>query len=221
MGRDKWAKGQLLVYQFAPSEEKLIEILKRNYPAVLKRIHEADEKKIEATVYLDGESYKLKQEVEQKMAISLRVPNDYNLAVSDGNAIWMRKETPFSSSNILVHKIKYTKQSQLSGDGLKAIRDSLGRKYVSSTLPDTYMKINDIDLPMLVNETTIDGRYTLEARGIWEIENDYMGGAFLSYLIHDPQKNELIFLDGFVHAPGEDKRNFMQYLEHILRTVKI
>lgn len=220
-GRDKWAKGQLLVYQFAFSEDQLIEVLKRNFPAVLKRIHEADAEKIEATVYLDGESATLKREVEEKMGIRLRVPNEYKLAIEDENVIWMRKETAFQSSNILVYKVKYTQQSQLSKEGLKAVRDSIGRKYISSTLPNTYMKINDVDLPLLVDETTIDGHYAIEARGIWEIENDYMGGAFISYLVHNPESNELVFLDGFVHAPGEEKRDFMQYLEYILNTAKI
>lgn len=220
-GRDKWAKGQLLIYQFAHSETELIDVLKRNFPAVLKRIHEADSKKLEATIYLDGESYKLKEEVTRKMGINLRVPNDYFLAVSDGDVIWMRKETPKYSSNIMVHKVKYTDQAQLSKAGIKAIRDSLGKKYITSTLPNTYMQINDVDLPLLVNETSIDGHYALEARGIWEIVNDYMGGAFISYLVHDPENNELVFLDGFVHAPGEEKRNNMQYLEYILNTAKI
>ncbi len=220
-GRDKWAKGQLLVYQFAQSREELIQVLKRNFPAVLKRIHEADSKKLEATIYLDGESYQLKEEISSKMGINLRVPNDYFLATSKDNFIWMRKETPKFSSNIMLHKVKYTDQDQLSKAGIKAIRDSLGRKYITSTLPNTYMQINDIDLPLLVDETNLDGHYALEARGIWEIVNDYMGGAFISYLVHDPENNQLVFLDGFVHAPGEEKRNNMQYLEYILNTAKI
>jgi len=220
-GRDKWAKGQLLVYQFAFSEDQLIDALKRNFPSVLKRIEEADAAKIEATVYLDGESGPLKREIEERMGIRLRVPNEYKLAIEDDDVIWMRKETPFQSSNIVVHKVPYTQQSQLSKEGLKAVRDSIGKKYISSTLPNTYMKINDVDLPLLIYETTIDGHYAIEARGIWEIENDYMGGAFISYLVHNPENNELLFLDGFVHAPGEEKRNFMQYLEYILNTAKI
>ena len=106
----------------------------------------------------------------------------------------------------------------IAGDVL--FRDSIGRKYISSTLPDTYMQINDEDLPMLTQATTLNNNYALEARGIWEVINDYMGGAFVSYLIHNPDKNELLFVDGFIHAPGEDKRDFMQYLEYVLRTTK-
>jgi hypothetical protein len=203
-GRDNWARGQL----------------RRNFPSVTKRIQEAEKPKIDATVFLDGESYRLKEEVKNKIGVDMRVPGDYILALSNDNTVWMRKETSTASSNIMVHKMRYTDQSQLSRNGIKAMRDSLGR-LVSSTTPNTYMRINDIDLPLIINERNIDGHYALEARGIWEIVNDYMGGAFVSYLIHNPKENTLVFVDGFVHAPGEYKRPYILYLDHILNTVKL
>ena len=35
------------------------------------------------------------------------------------------------------------------------------------------------------------------------------------------EDNEIILIDGFIHAPGEDKRNYMMYLEHIMSTAKV
>ena len=67
---------------------------------------------------------------------------------------------------------------------------------------------------------TINNNYALEARGVWELENDFMGGPFISYLIHNPQKGELLFIDGFVYSPGERKREYMQHLEHIISSVE-
>jgi hypothetical protein len=52
------------------------------------------------------------------------------------------------------------------------------------------------------------------------MENDFMAGPFVSYLIHDPERQELLFLDGFVYLPNEEKRNLIQELEYILRTAK-
>jgi len=220
VGQDKWAKGQLVVYQFAFGEDKLQRALKKNLPAVLKRIRRADEKKIEATVYLDGEDVGLSRKVRENLGLNMRVPKDYQLAVSEDRVMWLRKETDNVSSNILLYKVPYREKSQLSKAYIKEIRDSLGKEYISTTLENTYMQINDEDLPMFVNETTVNNNYALEARGIWEIVNDYMGGPFISFLIHNPQKNELLFADGFVFAPGEEKRNFIMYLEYIIETVR-
>lgn len=220
IGRDKWAKGQLIAYQFAWDKEKLIDNIKNNFSAIYQRIEERERDRIAATIFFQGENPKVQDEVRAKMGADIKIPSDYFVALSDEEVIWLRKETDDLSSNLLFHKLTYSNETQLSKEGIKAIRDSLGRKYISSTLPDTYMRINDIDLPMLTEVKTIHNQYALEARGIWEIVNDFMGGSFVSYLIHNPEKKELLFVDGFVHAPGKDKRDFMEHLEYILSTTE-
>ena len=47
-----------------------------------------------------------------------------------------------------------------------------------------------------------------------------MGGAFVSYMLHNPKTNELLFLDGFIHAHGKDKRDFLQHVEYIMDSVQ-
>ena len=217
---DKYAAGQLIIYQFAYSQDALMANIARNFPATAKKFREADQKKVEPSVYLDGDNRKVEEEVQSILGVQIRIPKDYILASKKDSVLWLRKETGKLSSNIMIKKLPYTSQSQLTKAGIKAVRDSIGRRYVSSQIQNTYMRINDEDLPMFIDAKTVNNQYTLEARGIWEMENDYMGGPFISYLIHNPKKNELLFVDGFVYAPGEDKRNWMQYLEYIMNTVK-
>jgi len=218
--KDKYAKNQLLIYQFAHSEDALIENLKKSFNAVTQKIHDAGKHIIDATVFQAGESQKLKQEIRDKMGAEIRIPADYVLAISDEEVIWVRKETRKISSNLMFKKIKYLDQSQLTKAKIKSIRDSLGRKYVSSSEPGSYMRINDKDLPMFSWVKSINNNYAIEARGIWELEHDFMGGPFVSYLIHNSQKGELLFVDGFLHAPGEEKREYMQELEYIISSVE-
>ncbi len=220
VGRDKWAQGQLLIYLFDFSHDDLIENIKKNFPAAAQRINDADSKQIEAATYQAGENKTLSGELKGKMGVNLRLPADYVAVVNESDMVWLRKETEFISSNIMLHKIPYTDKSQLSKEGIKAIRDSLGRKYVSTDIEGTFMRINDVDLPMFTKAVTLNNNYALEARGIWEIVNDFMGGPFISYLIHNAETNELLFVDGFVHAPGKKKRKYMQYLELVLESVK-
>lgn len=219
-GREKWAKGQILLYQFAYSNQGLINVLKENYPAIKKRVNEFDEKKLESHTYLNGVNNNLVNEVKETMGVSIRMPSDYFMAINDGEVIWMRKETDKISSNIMLSKVKYEDQDQLSKDFLIAMRDSIGKQYISSTIEDTYMQVNDEDLPVIFNTTKVNGNYAVEGRGVWEIVNDYMGGSFVSYLILNPAKSELVFVDGFLHAPGEDKRDFMEQLDYIIHTIK-
>lgn len=222
IGRDKWANPQLLIYQFAYSDDELIANIKKNHLTIAKKIHDNDEPYIEANIYQVGSNLEINKKIKQEFKAEMNIPDDYDLAMHDSvtNTLWLRKETDFLSSNIFIHKQKYTDQKQLTKEGIKEIRNQLGA-YVSTETENTYMLINDVDLPMFLKTMQIDNHYAVEARGIWEIENDYMGGPFISYIIHVPEANELLYLDGFVHAPGKEKRNYMQQLEKILTSAKL
>ena len=218
--KDRWALGQMIIYQMGDGEEGLIDNLRKNFPAAQKRLREEDKRKLDATVYLDGRSRNLEDEVKTTLGVEMKVPGDYIIALNEDNTVWLRRETNESSSNILLYKTKYKDASQLTKEGIKNLRDSLGR-LVASEIPGTYMRINDKDLPLIVTSSQIQGNYALEARGIWEIVNDYMGGAFISYAILSPDQKTILFADGFIHAPGKNKRNFMQYIDHVLHSIRI
>jgi len=222
IGKDKWALGQLLFYLMGFGEDLLIENIRTDFATIAQRIEQEQLPRIEATAYQGGEETRLVNEIRDQLGIQLRVPRGFKKAILDLEEpfMWIRKDNPEVNINILIHKTPYTEASQLTKEGLKAIQNRLGRKYISTTFANTYMRINDEDLPLFVEPTKINGYYALEARGVWDIVNDYMGGPFISYLIHDPNRNELVFLCGFVHAPGEEKRNIMQQLEFVLRTVR-
>ncbi len=83
------------------------------------------------------------------------------------------------------------------------------------------MQINSDDLPVIIQSTQIGESYAVEARGIWEMEGDFLGGPFLSYHILDETTNEIVNIFGFVLAPGERKRNFMLYLDHIIQSFEL
>lgn len=221
VGRDKWAKGQLLVYVFGTSRDELLRGLVTSFPAVAERFNDRDRERIDATTYFNGENREVKELVRARLGAEIRVPKSFQLTpIQDSTVLWLRKDIPEGSMNILLTKVPYKDQEQLSKSGIKSIRDSIGRRYVASTAANSFMKVNDVDLPMFTDVTTVNGDYALEARGIWEMENDFMAGPFVSYLIHDPDRGELLFLDGFVYLPNEEKRNHVQELEYILRTAK-
>jgi hypothetical protein len=104
---------------------------------------------------------------------------------------------------------------------MKQVRDQLGKQYISTSIEGSFMQINDVDLPMYAGEVDLNGNYAWESRGIWEMEGDFMGGAFVSYLILNEAEGELIYADGFVYAPGKSKRDYMMQVEHVLKSIKM
>jgi hypothetical protein len=53
------------------------------------------------------------------------------------------------------------------------------------------------------------------------VENDFMGGPFVSYTFVDEKRNRVVTLDGYVYAPNAPKRDLMIQLESIMYSMKL
>jgi len=217
--RDQWAKGQQLFYIVGKDLNDLGHRIRTSFPAISKQIRDFDQAKIKATVFAAGKSKLLSQQLEQRFQIKMDIPSDWVLASIKPRGYWLRKENEKSSSNIILGKLPYTNANQLSSNGLKNIRDTLSRTFLRTDSPGDYMEINDRDLPMFIYQKTVDSNYGIEARGIWETKLEFMGGPFQTYLIQTPKKDSLLYLDVFIYAPEMEKRDLMQQIEEIVRTL--
>ncbi len=72
-----------------------------------------------------------------------------------------------------------------------------------------------------ITETSYKDRYLQIARGLWYMENDMMGGPFVSHSVVDEKNGRVIVLEAFVYAAGRKKGNFMRKLEASLYTLKL
>ncbi len=219
VGQDKWAIKQLLFYVNGFGEDKLAECIATNFPAIGRKINERDAETVKATAYQGGGAANLEGDVLAKFNLNLRIPKGFKQAKYDGNTntLWLRSDEREIIANIIIHKLPYKDKSQLTKAGIKKIRDSV-TGIVTTQQPNTYMRINDVDLPLFVENITLNNAYTVQAKGVWDIVNDFKGGPFVTNLMLNPKTNELVLVDGFVFAPGKDKRNYMQELELVLAT---
>jgi hypothetical protein len=223
VGKDKWARDQIIIYIFANGKQKLMETIRHNYPAIAKRIRLHDKVKLDASIFvLKNESPGLIKKIEKKMGVSIRIPGDYiSLKKDTENFMWFKKDTKEAAMNIIIQKFPYTSTDQLEPSNIIRLRDEYSKVHIKSGAKDSYSVTNTEDLPTYDYTYEIDGNYTREVRGIWEMVNDFMGGPYASYLIHDKEANELIFIDTFVYAPGADKRDMMMQLDYIVKSLTI
>ncbi|MEZ4935770.1 MAG: DUF4837 family protein [Saprospiraceae bacterium] len=174
---------------------------------------------VEANAYQTGINNALQDDIAASFGFDMKIPGSFKkiLHNTSTNTVWLRSDDCDVVANILTRLQKaYQRRPTDVYEGIKKIRNEVG-KIITSQQPDTYMQINDVDLPMFVEKKTMNGFYTVQARGIWEMVNDFKGGAFVSNLMLDQDRGELIFVDGFLFAPGvAEKRNHMQELEYIL-----
>jgi hypothetical protein len=222
IGANKWARDQIFIYLFGNGQEALEKSIRKNYPAVAQRINEFDNKQLHANTFPGGENRQIQNEVLDLLGFNIKVPSHYKKVLSDEEfpLYWFRRDTKDAIINMTLSVIPYISESQFSMDSIIAYRDRFGAEFISSAEPGSYMLTHTEFLPVFEYSVNIGGNYTRELRGTWEMENDFKGGPFFTYLILDQNRSKLIFIDCFVFAPGGDKRDYMQQLEHIAHTVR-
>ena len=225
LGQDKWARDQVIIYLFGNGEKALIESIVKNFPAAATRINKHDESQLENNIYAARKNnIGIQNDILNEYHLEMSIPVDYKKVLQDkeNNFLWLRKDTKEDILNILFTKIPYKGVNQFDRDSIIALRDRLGKMYISSDIAGSFMKTNVVDLPIQEQVFKLSGEsFAKEIRGIWEMENDYKGGPYFSYLIHNEKTSELIFIDAFIFAPGKSKRNFMQQMEFIIKKAKL
>ena len=162
--------------------------------------------------------------LEEKYGVKLRIPSVYKLGKEEENFVWIDREIPRGSMNLIAYSMpseSFSNDSTLVQDIVK-MRDSIGQAFIPG--PDipgktTYM-ITEKAFAPYVFTTQIAGREAIEVRGIWEISGYPMAGPFVTYIMDDAQNNRKLVLEGFTFAPATNKRDYMFELEAILRTTK-
>lgn len=221
IGRNKWAQDQIIVYIFAPDQASLIKEINRSYLTISERIEDSYEYMIKSTVFVQGENTAIQDSIREKFGVDMKIPADFVSALETDSLLWLRQEITDISRSIMISRFPYTDPAQFEESGMIRMRDRMGR-YVSSTIEGTYMKVNNVDLPTFVFQTDeLEGLYAVKAEGIWEIEGDFLGGPFVSYAILDENRQEVIYVDGFVYSPEKKKKISMVYLDYILRQTRI
>ena len=217
VGRDKWANGQILIYVFAPTLDQLAGAIEKNYDGIAAKVLEHDAKQLYASAYSRGEGEGYIDRALQRYGAKVIVPGDYKLALDlpeDNGLLWYRRDIKESAMNLAIRQYPYTGPESISKEAVKGNFNVFGRN-VSSDAENSYVIINDVDLPMLHWDKTIDGHFAREFRGIWEMENDFMGGPFITYVIVNEEAKKMLQIDGFILAPGKSKRDMLQQIELI------
>ena len=60
----------------------------------------------------------------------------------------------------------------------------------------------------------IDSRPWIEMRGLWDVENYFMGGPFVGYTT--VVGGNVVTSNCYVYSPKHPKRNYLRALEHLV-----
>lgn len=160
--------------------------------------------------------------LEDKLGVSIKLSSAYRIAKADEDFFWLRKDIRTGTMDIMVYEVPLNSLRQ--GDSLVVdvvkMRNAIGKQHIEGRLEGSYMITENAYAPFIF-KTIIDNKPTIETKGIWELENDFMSGPFINYAIEDKVHNRYLVIEGYVFAPSVNKRDYMFELESIIRSARI
>lgn len=222
VNKDVYAKGQTLAMLFASSEKVIKEYLhdEKNQQKIIDAFNLSEKKKLTKSLNktYDKSLYK---KLKKDFNISLQLFQGYKVAKQTEDFIWLRHPEVKVDRNIIISLEDYQSQDQFKGENIVKRRDSIAKAHIygDPANKDSYV-VTERLVPVEFQETKIDDRYAVESRGIWKTNNISMGGSFLSYTLTNKEGTKLCYIEGFVVAPGQDKREVLREMEAILNSFK-
>jgi len=222
---DPWAAPQVVVRINVPDQGAFFTEFDRNKENYLRIFNKLERDRIRVLNQMTGD-LAISQKISKKFDLTLDLPGGFYIAADAANFMWLRHQEAKGAQDIelgiMIYYTDYQDTAQLSEKYILKWRDLITRQHIPGPSEGSYMKVADEFVEP--ESRTIAGfpaGYAVEIRGLWDVEGDFMGGAFLSYTFVDQKRNRLITLDGYIYNPNEPKRNFLRQLESMFYTVSI
>lgn len=161
---------------------------------------------------------KFAKAVKEMFGCEFYIPVDIKEMKVGENFIWASDDGLSSIQNICIYSLPYVSEKMFTKKPYIALRDTIMKRNIPGAHEGMWMQTNP-DFVWTRN-ISVNGQYAMEARGLWEMRNDAMGGPFVSHSRIDKKNGKVIVVEGFVYAPEKMKRTMIRRLEAALYTLE-
>ena len=167
-----------------------------------------------------------RDEIFNKFGMDLPLPDNYKLRTSSDDMILISQEFPMASQGFFIYKYPYEGKESLTPEALMKARNRFASR-IPGPAEGSYMSTVDkipndegTDyIPFIPDHRAliIGDRTWIEMVGLWDVENYFMGGPYVSYTTVNKATNEVVTIDCYVYYPKpRKKRNMFRALQHLV-----
>ena len=211
---DIWAAPQCVINVSAKDAKAATELVQANGKFIVSAIEQAERDRVIRNS-IRYEERSLAPQVAEIFGGSPHFPMGYKLKKKTDSFIWIADEKQYTIQGVLIYKYPATVAEEFTRDNIVSHRNAILKENVPGMFDGTYMTTSKVITPD-VEYLKYKGRDFAQLRGYWEVENDYMGGPFVSHSFFSPDGMEVIVAEAFVYAPKYDKRQYLRQVESIL-----
>ena len=216
-----WAAPQRYVKITAPSRSAWVELFEKQRDVYALWFRKVERERI-MSVFRPTVDNDIRNAIAKKMGFELTLPQGFYIAKDEPDFMWIRKELERSSACIVIYQTPYLDTAQFNVESLVAVRNMMMQKYIPGPSEGSFMSTEaEFVPPLLTYVPDFPAGYAVEMRGMWRVENDYMGGPFVSYTFADDRSGNLVTVEGYYYEPNQKKRDQLLQLESIIYSLKM
>ena len=216
--RDKYATEQIVLTINTPSQESLKEfcqehrqevvdfLTKTEMNRLIKRLEKKHSKTVDDLAWLN-------------FSCHIFAPDELKSYKKGKDFFLTSNNTSSGLENICMYSYEYEGPETFNKEYMLHKRDSIMEKNLPGEKEGMYMQTDT--LCTLIKPIVVHKEFAMEARGLWIMKNDCMGGPFVSHSRVDTESNRVIVVEAFVYAPEKKKRDLIRRLEASLYTLQL
>ena len=211
--RNVYATDQVILHINSPSKQEFADYVKEHSQDIVDFFTKMEMNRL--CVSLQKKYSKLTYDLAREIFdCELRAPDELKYYKRGKDFFWTSNNTATGMVGMIMYTYPYEGPETFNKRYMLHKRDSVMRINMPGSEPDMFVQTDTAFTS--VRPIVVHHRYAMEARGLWFMRNDGMGGPFVSHSRVDTENNRVVVIEGFVFAPEKMKRGLMRRMEGAL-----
>jgi hypothetical protein len=224
--KERFAKDQLMIKIGVTSKNAFHEVFEENVDKIVRLFNEAE---LERTIkYFERfNNAEVRDKILADKNVRMLIPDNCDLLENREDFVWVSRDMSRSKGGrmhdvqqgILIYEYPYLDDSTFTKNYLLNVRDSILKANVPGPVDSSWMTTSYVYDPVF-RPINLDNEYATEIRGLWRVENAFMGGPFISVSRVDEKRGRVVTAEGYVFAPKFDKREYLREVEAVVKSME-
>lgn len=216
--KDLYASPQMVLTIQSPDEEQFAAFVTKYSQRIIDFFTHAEMNRQIALLEKKHNDF-VSNKVKEMFGCDVWVPAELSSYKVGEDFFWAATNVATGDQNFVIYSYPYTDKRTFTKEFFMQKRDSVMAINIPGAREGMYMATDT--LLSDVRPIMVQGAYCLEARGLWRIKGDFMGGPYVSHARVDEVNGRVIVAEIFVYSPDKLKRNLVRRMEASLYTLRL
>ncbi|KAA6324298.1 hypothetical protein EZS27_026357 [termite gut metagenome] len=216
--KDVYATPQIILAIQVPTEEEFQQFVEERQQDILDFFTRAEMNR--QIISLENKHSDLaSQKVSEIFDCQIWLPGELKSSKTGENFFWAATNAATADQNFVIYSYPYTDKNTFTKEYFIHKRDSVMKINMPGAPENSYMITDSVTVE--VKPFNLHGEYAFEARGLWRVKGDFMGGPFVSHSRVDTKNQRVITAEIFIYSPDRSKGSLVRRMEASLYTLKL